>query len=65
MSALKSLGNLLVAVIASALVMALCLAPIAGLGGAAIARTDETMQSNLSDLTHGDVPGVTLSLIHI
>ena len=59
MSALKSLGNLLVAVVASALVMALCLAPIAGLGGAAIARTDETMQSNLSDLTHGDVPGVT------
>ena len=59
MSALKSLGSLLAALVAAALAIALCLAPIAGLGGAAIARTDETMQSNLSDLTHGEVPGVT------
>ena len=59
MSALKSLGSLLAALLAAAIAIALCLAPIAGLGGAAIARTDETMQSNLSDLTHGDVPGVS------
>lgn len=59
MSSLKSLGSLLAALVAAALAIALCLAPIAGLGGAAIARTDETMQSNLSDLTHGEVPGVT------
>ena len=59
MSALKSLGSLLAALVAAALAIALCLAPVAGLGGAAVARTDETMQSNLSDLTHGEVPGVT------
>ena len=58
-SALRSLRNLLAALVAAALVLALCMAPIAGLSGAAIARTDDTMQSNLSDLTHGDVPGVT------
>lgn len=58
-SALKSLGSLLVALLAAALAIALCLAPIVGLGGATLARTDETMQSNLSDLTHGRVPGVT------
>ena len=59
MSALKSLGNLLLALLAAGLAIALCLAPIAGVGGAAIARADETMQSNLADLTHGNVPGVT------
>ena len=59
MSALTSLGKLLLAIAAAALATALCLAPVAGLGGLAIARTDETMRSNLSDLTSGDVPGVT------
>ena len=59
MSALRSLGNLLLALLAAALAVALCLAPVAGLGGVAIARADETMRSNLSDLTHGDAPGVT------
>ncbi|WP_175935751.1 transglycosylase domain-containing protein [Corynebacterium sp. Marseille-P4321] len=59
MSALKSLGNLLLALLAAGVATALCLAPVAGLGGAAIARADETMQSNLADLTHGEVPGVT------
>ncbi len=59
MSALTSLGKLLLALVAAGLTIALCLAPVAGLGGMAIARTDETMRSNLSDLTGGDVPGVT------
>ncbi|WP_288833453.1 transglycosylase domain-containing protein [uncultured Corynebacterium sp.] len=59
MSALTSLGKLLLAIAAAALATALCLAPVAGLGGLAIARTDATMRSNLSDLTSGDVPGVT------
>jgi len=58
-SALTSLGKLLLALVAAGLTIALCLAPVAGLGGMAIARTDETMRSNLSDLTGGDVPGVT------
>ena len=50
---------MLAALVAAALAIALCIAPVAGLGGAAIARTDDTMQSNLSDLTSGDLPGVS------
>ncbi|UIZ92310.1 transglycosylase domain-containing protein [Corynebacterium sp. CNCTC7651] len=59
MSAVRSLGNLLAAVVAAGIAIALCIAPIAGLGGMAVARTNETMQSNLSDMSGGDVPGVT------
>ncbi|MCT1628961.1 transglycosylase domain-containing protein [Corynebacterium sanguinis] len=59
MSALSSLGKLLVAILAAGLVIAAALAPIAGLGGVAVARTSQTMQTNLSDLTDGHVPGVT------
>ena len=59
MSALRSLGKLLLALLAAALAITLCIAPLAGLGGLAVARTDETMQSNLSDMSGGDVPGVT------
>ena len=43
-SALRSLAKLLVAMVTAGLVIALCIAPIAGIGGMAIARTDETMQ---------------------
>ncbi len=43
----------------AAVVIAACLAPFAGIGGVAVARTNETMQSNLSDLTDGTSPGVT------
>ncbi|MCG7253965.1 penicillin-binding protein [Corynebacterium hadale] len=59
MSALSSLGKLLAALLAAGVAIALCLAPVAGIGGMAIARTDETMQSNLSDMSGGEVPGVT------
>ncbi|WP_165164824.1 transglycosylase domain-containing protein [Corynebacterium qintianiae] len=59
MSALTSLGKLLVAILAAGLAIALCLAPVAGLGGVAVARTAETMETNLSDLADGHVPGVT------
>ena len=59
MSALRSIGKLLAAMLAAGLTIALCIAPVAGLGGLAVARTDETMQSNLSDMSDGDVPGVT------
>ena len=55
----KSLGKLVLATVLSALAVALCIAPLAGLGGMAIARTDATMQSNLSDMSDGTVPGVT------
>nr|WP_256478260.1 transglycosylase domain-containing protein [Corynebacterium stercoris] len=56
---MRSVGNLLAAVVAAGIAIALCLAPLAGLGGLAVARTNETMQSNLSDMSDGDVPGVT------
>lgn len=59
MSGLTSFVKLILAMVASALAIALCIAPVAGLGGMAVARTDATMQSNLSDLTSGEVPGVT------
>ncbi len=49
----------MLAIPAAALAVALCLAPVVGLGGVALARTDETMKSNLLDLTSGSVPGVT------
>lgn len=45
--------------VAASLAIVLCLAPAAGIGGAAVARVDETMQSNLADLTDGTAPGVT------
>lgn len=38
---------------------ALALAPAAGITGAAIARTDAAMQTNLADMTDGTAPGVT------
>ncbi|WP_092259113.1 transglycosylase domain-containing protein [Corynebacterium cystitidis] len=59
MSSLKSLGKLVGAVLVAALLVALSLAPFAGIGGVAVARTTATMQSNLADLTDGTAPGVT------
>lgn len=59
MHALGSLGKLLLGVVAAGLAVVLCLAPVAGIGGVAVARVDETMQSNLADLTDGSAPGVT------
>ncbi len=59
MSVTKSLAKLAVVALAAGLIVALALAPVAGISGAAIARTNETMQSNLSDLTDGTAPGVS------
>lgn len=56
-SALSSIGKLLAAMVAAGLAFALCIAPVAGLGGLAVARTDETMRSNLLDMSDGEVPG--------
>lgn len=39
--------------------MALALAPVAGLSGIAVARTQEAMETGLADLTDGTTPGVT------
>ncbi|WP_027004201.1 transglycosylase domain-containing protein [Corynebacterium halotolerans] len=59
MSVTKSLAKIGGAVVAAAVVGALSLAPVAGISGVAIARTNETMESNLADLTDGTAPGVT------
>lgn len=59
MSVTKSLAKLTVVALAAGLIVALALSPVAGISGAAIARTNETMQSNLSDLADGTAPGVS------
>lgn len=59
MSVSKSFRNVLAATLAAAVVGALALAPLAGVSGVATARINETMQSNLSDMTGGETPGVT------
>ncbi len=59
MSVTKSLAKIAGAVVAAAVVGALSLAPVAGISGVAIARTNETMASNLADITDGTTPGVT------
>ena len=59
MSVSKSLANITAAAIVAGVAGALALAPVAGISGMGIARTNETMQSNLADLTDGTTPGVT------
>ena len=59
MSVWKSLANMTAAAVIAGLAGALALSPVAGISGAAIVRTNETMQSNLADLTDGTTPGVT------
>ncbi|WP_293773174.1 transglycosylase domain-containing protein [uncultured Corynebacterium sp.] len=56
------LNAVLKIILATALVGVLCalaMAPVAGLGGVAVARTNETMQSDIQDLEAGNAPGVT------
>lgn len=55
----KSLANMVAATVVAGVAGALALAPVAGISGVGIARTNETMASNLSELTYGDTPGVT------
>lgn len=58
----NSVVQILVATVVAGLLIALAMAPLAGISGAAVTRTNETMQTNLADMT-GDVgevmPGVT------
>lgn len=51
--------TLLGATVAVGLASAVALSPAAALGGVAVTRTNNTMISNLADLTDGTAPGVT------
>jgi hypothetical protein len=53
------LSQIIGAAVAVGLTAAVALTPMAALGGVAAKRTNETMQSNLQDLTEGATPGVT------
>ena len=53
------MSQIIGAAVAVGLTAAVALTPMAALGGVAAKRTNETMQSNLQDLTEGDTPGVT------
>ncbi|AWB81076.1 penicillin-binding protein [Corynebacterium yudongzhengii] len=55
----SSLLRILIATVVAGLLIALALAPVAGISGAAVQRTNETMQSNLADMTAEELPGVT------
>lgn len=59
MSVARSLRTLLLATLATALVITLALVPFAGASAVAITRTSTTMESNLADMTDGVTPGVT------
>lgn len=59
MSIAKSLLKLLASTVAIGVLGALALVPLASISGVAVARTNDTMQSNLADLEYGRGPGVT------
>lgn len=59
MSITNSLSKLIASTVAAGVLGALALVPLASISGVAVARTEDTMQSNLSDLTDGRGPGVT------
>ena len=62
MTVIKSLGKLVLSTALVGILIALAIAPIAGVSGVAVARTNETMQSDIQDLTSGDTPGVSTIL---
>lgn len=55
----KPLSRIAGATVIAGVASAIALSPLAALGGIAIARTNETMQSNIQDLAVGATPGVT------
>lgn len=62
MTVIKSLGKLVLSTALVGILIALAIAPIAGVSGVAVARTNDTMQSDIQDLTSGDTPGVSTIL---
>lgn len=59
MKARDLLLKIVLPTIAAGLLMALAMAPVAGFSGAAVARTNDAMQSDLSDMIGEEMPGVT------
>nr|WP_282101493.1 transglycosylase domain-containing protein [Corynebacterium callunae] len=53
------MSKLIASTVAAGVLGALALVPLASISGVAVARTEDTMQTNLSDLTDGRGPGVT------
>ncbi len=56
---INALFKLLLGTVLVGVLCALALMPVAGLGGVAVARTNEAMQSDIQDLEAGNAPGVT------
>lgn len=63
MTVIKSLAKIALSTVLAGVLIAVVIAPFAGLSGVAVARTNDTMQSDLQDLTAGDAPGVTSILM--
>lgn len=59
---IKSLEKLVLSTALVGILIALAIAPVAGVSGVAVARTNDTMQSDIQDLTNGDAPGVSTIL---
>ncbi|WP_246821826.1 transglycosylase domain-containing protein [Corynebacterium sp. HMSC062A03] len=62
MTVIKSLGKLVLSTALVGVLIALAIAPVAGVSGVAVARTNDTMQSDIQDLTNGEAPGVSTIL---
>lgn len=62
MSVGKSLFKMFGGAISAGTIAALVLTPVVAIGAVAVERTNETMQSNIDDLTFGTTPGVSTIL---
>ena len=58
-NASRSLGKIALATVVIGVLIAVALTPLAGVSGAAIARTNATMASDVEDLQSGKAPQVT------
>lgn len=60
MTVSKSLAKIVLATALVGLLIAMALAPVAGISGVAIARTNASMESDVDELSAGEAPGVTV-----
>ena len=59
MTVFRSLARIGISTVVVGVLIAVACAPLAGISGVAIARANETMQSDIQDLAAGDLPGVS------